>query len=305
MLPVGNESIAIFCYGQMPLNNLSEIIHAVNQCRWVILADGGANHFYELCLEASSKCLKVSAEPICLVGDLDSVSENALTSLMQLYPKLEIIQLNRDKDFTDLEAALKLIKIDLIDKITLFYALGGRVDQMLGNLLCLYRDCYRDKVTIYSPDAKISVKAVSNSLQFYQDKGYSLQIVPKEAKEYSFPENGVYSYEFHQKHILKDLSLLIHCAAHPKNFRIETLNELVFSITPEMSCEFDIEIGKTISLIPIKGPVHGIYTQGLRWSLKNGSLDKNFIGISNIASNKSVTISVEEGALLCIINKEV
>ncbi len=66
--------------------------------------------------------------------------------------------------------------------------------------------------------------------------------------------------------------------------------------------EFSCSIGQTISLIPVNGPVSGIRTTGLKWPLNNGRLDKMFIGISNVATQDRVKISVEQGDLLCVIN---
>lgn len=70
----------------------------------------------------------------------------------------------------------------------------------------------------------------------------------------------------------------------------------------DSSLEFPCSIGQTISLIPLNGPVSGIRTRGLKWPLDNSQLDKMFIGISNVATQDRVKISVEQGDLLCIIN---
>jgi thiamine pyrophosphokinase len=59
---------------------------------------------------------------------------------------------------------------------------------------------------------------------------------------------------------------------------------------------------QTLSLIPLNGAVSGITTVGLKWELKNGALDKNFVGISNIALQDEVTIRHECGDLLLCLN---
>jgi thiamine pyrophosphokinase len=58
-------------------------------------------------------------------------------------------------------------------------------------------------------------------------------------------------------------------------------------------------VGQTISLIPLYGPAKGIHTTGLKWELKNGSLDQNFIGVSNVSLKTRVTVEIEDGQLLC------
>jgi thiamine pyrophosphokinase len=62
-------------------------------------------------------------------------------------------------------------------------------------------------------------------------------------------------------------------------------------------------LGQTISLIPVNGPAKGIVTQGLKWELNGGVLDREFIGISNVAQSTEVEISVSSGDLMCIVNK--
>ncbi len=84
---------------------------------------------------------------------------------------------------------------------------------------------------------------------------------------------------------------------YPGTLRLETETEVAFAIRAriQLSCRK----GQTISLIPIYGPAQGITTSGLKWELKNGTLDQNFIGISNICLRKDISISVQDGLLLC------
>lgn len=59
--------------------------------------------------------------------------------------------------------------------------------------------------------------------------------------------------------------------------------------------------GQLVSLIPILGPVKGIFTEGLKYPLDNEILypDKTR-GISNRLSSVTAKIRVEDGVLLCI-----
>lgn len=86
---------------------------------------------------------------------------------------------------------------------------------------------------------------------------------------------------------------------HGKIF-IESESERLFVIKDQ--AEIATQPGQVISLIPLNGPVFGITTSGLKWTLKNGKLDRDFIGISNEALGSKVSISVQQGDLLCIIN---
>ncbi len=98
-------------------------------------------------------------------------------------------------------------------------------------------------------------------------------------------------------HILGNLILL---SRYPGKVFLEGENETLFVIPGKV--ELSLPVGKTLSLIPLNGPTKGIDTAGLKWPLKNGTLNKQFIGISNETTTPKVTISVREGDLLCFLN---
>ncbi len=81
--------------------------------------------------------------------------------------------------------------------------------------------------------------------------------------------------------------------------KMQTEREIVFAIRKKV--KLNCEIGQTLSLIPMNGPALGIDTEGLKWELKNGKLDENFVGISNVCLTKKIQISVKQGILLCIL----
>jgi thiamine pyrophosphokinase len=98
-------------------------------------------------------------------------------------------------------------------------------------------------------------------------------------------------------HTLGNLILL---SRYPGKVFLETDNEKLFVI--DQQAEIATYPNQLISLIPLNGPVTGIDTKNLKWELKNGTLDKQFIGISNQALGPRVMISVKEGDLLCCVN---
>lgn len=60
-------------------------------------------------------------------------------------------------------------------------------------------------------------------------------------------------------------------------------------------------IGDTISLIPLLGDVHGITTQGLEYSLENGTLTFGSPqGVSNVMQARNISIQLKEGLLLIV-----
>jgi len=90
----------------------------------IICADGGARH-----------ALALGLEPDLVIGDLDSISPEELDALQQ--PGCQIERHPIDKDATDLELALLAAGRIGIDEVILVAALGGRLDQSLGNLLLM------------------------------------------------------------------------------------------------------------------------------------------------------------------------
>jgi thiamine pyrophosphokinase len=64
------------------------------------------------------------------------------------------------------------------------------------------------------------------------------------------------------------------------------------------------EIGDLISLIPLKGDVKSVTTKNLQYKLKSENLYFGYSrGISNVMTAKTATVSINEGLLLVIHNK--
>jgi len=87
----------------------------------------------------------------------------------------------------------------------------------------------------------------------------------------------------------------------PGKVSIETETESIFAI--DTSVKIKCYKDQILSLIPINGPVTGIYTRGLKWELRNATMDLNFIGISNVCLSNEVEISAKSGSLVCCLNK--
>jgi thiamine pyrophosphokinase len=95
----------------------------------IFCADGGTRH-----------ALALGLTPEVIVGDLDSLAPE--TVLQMETAGVTIHRHPADKDYTDLELALELAVSEKPDEILLVTALGGRLDQTLGNLLLLTRQEY-------------------------------------------------------------------------------------------------------------------------------------------------------------------
>lgn len=178
----------------------------------VIAVDGGLQH-----------CDRMHILPNFIIGDMDSVSPE----LLKRYSHVPTEVHSCEKDETDLELALKKINHLETRKITLFGAMGGRVDHTLFNLHLIRR--------------------------------------------------------------------------YPRKVFIETGNELIFAF--EREADIECEIGQTVSFIPMGGPVTGISSQGLKWELEKAAFNKDYMSISNICLKSKIRIKIEQGDLLCCLQK--
>ena len=116
-----NQAI-IFANGDLPNHSAAHQIIQPND--FIIAADGGTRH-----------ALALNLLPSVVIGDLDSLDSANRRLLEQSNAK--IMQYPQDKDETDLELAL-IYAIDAGYKsIKVIAALGGRLDQTLGNLSLL------------------------------------------------------------------------------------------------------------------------------------------------------------------------
>lgn len=109
---------------------------------YIIAADGGALHLAALGLT-----------PQMLVGDNDSL--DAATLALCHKAGVEFMPLQREKDFTDGEAALRTSLERGYTRLHIFGALGGNLDHQLGNLLLplAFRGSWQE-VIFYGADCR-------------------------------------------------------------------------------------------------------------------------------------------------------
>ncbi len=96
-------------------------------------------------------------------------------------------------------------------------------------------------------------------------------------------------------HALANLVLL---SRYPGNVSFENDEETIFAI--DKRAELDCEKGQRVSLIALNGPAC-VSSKGLKWELEHRVLGKQFIGISNVALQPKVSLTVHEGDLLCFL----
>jgi thiamine pyrophosphokinase len=111
------KRVLIFANGELPGIEAARPLLKADD--FIICADGGARH-----------ALALGLAPQVIIGDMDSLPQGFDPSTF----KGEFIQVSEDKNETDLELALNHALSLHPHAIVIIAALGGRLDQTLGNI---------------------------------------------------------------------------------------------------------------------------------------------------------------------------
>jgi thiamine pyrophosphokinase len=112
----------IFANGELP--NKEKARALVKADDYIICADGGTHHV-----------LALGVIPHLVIGDMDSATKDEVQRLKKADVPIELYP--RDKNETDLELALNRALEKSPSSILMIGALGGRLDQTLGNISLL------------------------------------------------------------------------------------------------------------------------------------------------------------------------
>ena len=152
----------IFANGefQLPVQSLEILENDL-----VIAADGGSRH-----------CLTLGIIPEVLIGDLDSTEKDCL----EIWQKagVEIIQHPEDKDQTDLELALLLAQNRGAREITVYGAIGGRLDMTLGNLTMLAHPGLQIPITLVNGGEEVHLLRPGEELCLTGIPGEIVSLIP-------------------------------------------------------------------------------------------------------------------------------
>ena len=154
-------SICIFANGE--LDDVAWTRPFLSQSSCNIAADGGTRHLFRLGLP-----------PDVVIGDMDSLSFEMLTWLAEA--ESEMIRYDPVKDETDLELAL-LYAQKFGEEILLFGVLGGRLDQMLANILLLAHPALLDS-SIMLVEEYERAWLVANHMEFKGQIGDTVSLIP-------------------------------------------------------------------------------------------------------------------------------
>lgn len=205
--------IVIFANGELTDPDQAHLL--IRPDDYILCADGGTHH-----------ALALGLIPDLVIGDMDSVTADEFQELKRSGVHIELFP--RDKDETDLELAIRHALGEKPHSILIIAALGGRLDQTLGNISLL------------------------------SDPGLSA----------------------------------VDCRLD------DGLEEVLFC---RDRCEVRGGDGDLVSLIPWRGAVTGIHTEGLKWPLRGEILyPEKTRGISNEMTADNAGIGISSGLLLVI-----
>ena len=154
------KRIIIFANGELPDKEKARAL--LHDDDFIIAADGGTRH-----------ALALGLVPNVIVGDLDSLPENFKTSAFDgeivLYPK--------DKNETDLELAIQHALTLNPEQIIILAALGGRLDQTLGNI-ALISDLQPSTFDLHLDDGLEEVFFCREQVQVNGMSGDTVSLIP-------------------------------------------------------------------------------------------------------------------------------
>jgi thiamine pyrophosphokinase len=152
----------LFANGELTdANAIRFFIHADDV---IICADGGSRH-----------ALALGLNPDLVIGDLDSIAPDDLNVLQRLGCQIE--QHPVDKDATDLELALLAAQRLGIAEVILVAALGGRLDQTLGNLMLMANPSFVD-LHLTLVDGRQTVSVVRDQITITGSAGDTVSALP-------------------------------------------------------------------------------------------------------------------------------
>ena len=176
--------IIIFANGELP--DLEKARLLLQPDDYIICADGGTRH-----------ALALGLMPDLVIGDIDSIERSKIQELQSAGIAIELFP--RDKNETDLELAIQRAIELSPTQLIVIGALGGRLDQMLSNIVLLSNN------QLKTLDARINdgveeIFFCRNQAQVHGRSGDIVSLIP-----WGSPVHGVQTHDL--KWSLKDETL--------------------------------------------------------------------------------------------------
>jgi thiamine pyrophosphokinase len=156
----------IFANGELPVPEMISAL--ISASDYLVCADGGLHHL-----------LRSGLQPDLVAGDMDSISPDELRALEARGVRLARYPVTKDE--TDLELALRLVSEEGYKTIRIVAALGGRLDQTLGNIFLLARPELAD-VDIRLEDGHQEVFLIRSLGKVVGQPGDTISLIPLTAQ---------------------------------------------------------------------------------------------------------------------------
>ena len=156
------QRIIIFANGDLPDPNKAGDLLGTDD--FIICADGGTRH-----------ALALGVTPNLVIGDMDSIQTEQWQELEKAGVSIELFP--RDKNETDLELAIdRAIEFEP-QQIVIVAALGGRLDQTIGNL-ALLTDLQLATFDVRLDDGIDEMFICRNQVQIHGRSGDIVSLIP-------------------------------------------------------------------------------------------------------------------------------
>lgn len=156
------QRIIIFANGELP--DLDKARLLLRDDDYIICADGGTRH-----------AIALNVHPHLIIGDMDSADEEQIQTFQSANVPME--RYSHDKNETDLELAIQRAIALEPGQILVVGALGGRLDQTLGNI-ALLSDMQHPALDIRMDDGVEEVFLCRDRAQIHGTRGNLVSLIP-------------------------------------------------------------------------------------------------------------------------------
>jgi len=147
-------------------NDPGDARRAIRPDDLLIAADGGLRY-----------CLALGLTPAVLIGDFDSLDETEVETMRQA--GVQIVRHPAQKDYTDLELAIRHAQALGTSEILVLAALGARWDQTLANLLLPANQELNDiKIKLLDGPHELEILHGGARLEIQGEPGDTVSLVP-------------------------------------------------------------------------------------------------------------------------------
>lgn len=156
------QRIILFANGELP--DLKKVRAFLRAEDYIMCADGGTRH-----------ALALKLTPNLVIGDMDSLQKSHWQRLKKSGISIELFP--RDKNETDLELAINRAVDMKPEQIVIVAALGGRLDQTLGNITLL-TDPRLAEVDVRLDDGVEEIFICRDQAQIWGRSGDTVSLIP-------------------------------------------------------------------------------------------------------------------------------